>query len=197
LEVKLKKLFLVMLLVSVCAAGFSSITQFGMGADVGGKHKVKVSINGSSSGSSTYDVAIGFSPYAEIMGQSGNLLYGIGAEYQVPRNVTFNDGSESTMNFIPVYGVARIKLSSGSGYNPELIAQGGLNLFAASEEYKGDADLKGGMYWGLGAGLVVDKLVLQLIYKVNTGTIEQDYLGDTIKADVTNSQFNLSGGIRF
>ncbi len=170
---------------------FSNVVQIGAGLDSAGNHQVKTSYLGHSS-THDYDVSMGVSPYIEIMAQDDHLFYGIGVEYQAPRKVDFTT-SDGKMGFVPVYGLMRVQIPLETFIIPEFIGQLGYNFLLADDDYKGNADVSGGIYWGFGAGLVIDKFVGQLMYKTNYGSMEQS----GYKWTITNTQINLSAGIRF
>jgi hypothetical protein len=190
----MKRAIIILILLSVSIFCFG-ILQGGIGTDFSGKHKAESSFGGSSS-KDTWDVGTGISVYGEYMMQNGGFLYGAGAEYQVPREVKFDSG-DGKVGFIPIYAVGRFQVPVQMNLTPEVLAQVGYNIFTADKDYKGSGDLTGGLYWGIGAGVMVQNFVLQLMYKVNTGKWEQDLGGSTATIDLTHSQINFSAGIRF
>lgn len=191
----MKTSFLLIFYLAITALCFGGVTQVGIGFDLSGNHKVHLTYLGDSA-SDEYDVEMGLSPSIEVMAQRGNVLYGAGVEYQLPRNVDFGE-DKAKMGFIPVYGVLRIQIPSKGNVTPELVGQLGYNIFNGDKAYKGSADLSGGIYWGIGAGLSVQKLIVQLMFKTNNGGLKQDWGGADIKGDITNTQMNLTVGVRF
>jgi hypothetical protein len=171
------------------------IVQLGIGLDFAGDHKMDSEWNGNTSEDS-WDTAMGIDASLEFLTKSNNILYGVGAEYQVQREVDFPNG-EGKMGFIPIYGVLRFQVPVQVNFTPELIANAGYNLFTGDDDYKGDAKLTGGLYWGIGAGVNVQNFIIQLMYKTNYGKIEQEILGSTFEGDITNTQINLTVGMRF
>jgi len=207
----MKATFLILVLL-VTASFCFGIIQFNLGADFAGNHhtKIKYMIDDPAYDDYTdeddYEVAMGISPAIEYMLRHEGFLYGLGAEYQVQRDGTFKDEDgnpdKNKFGFIPIYGVVRYQFDSAVGINPELIGQAGYNFFTADDDYKFDGTLKGGLYWGIGAGLAIRKnYILQVIYKTNYGLHEgRAYDNDAGYFDyenrVTNSQINISFGYR-
>ena len=175
------------LLVAFSAVCYGTVVQIGMGLDVAGNHHLTGNTNSHNS-----DVDTGLSPCIEIMAQDTSILYGFGAEYQIQRKVEFRN-NPGKIGFIPLYGVARYQIPINSGVKPELIGQVGYNFITADNEYKAGATLNGGIYWGLGGGLVIDRFVGQLLFKTNYGTWK--YRNDT--GSIINTEINLSAGVRF
>ncbi len=166
----MKTFMLITLFLVITSLCFSAVVQIGTGFDILGNHKVKASYQNYSN-TFNYDVSIGMSPYLEILAESHSLLYGGGIEYQVHRSVDFSS-STGKMGFTPLYGVIRFKMQM-QNLKPELIGQLGYNFFTADDDYQGSADLSGGLYYGFGLGLPFDKLIIQIMYKANSGQIKQ------------------------
>lgn len=193
------KAILLTVLFTLLAAACLGVFQFGVGLDIAGKHGYEWK---GSTGQidKDYDVNIGISPAMEYMIQKNALLFGLGAEYQVQRTVKFSpDGIDSKMGFIPLYAVVRYQFSSPLQFFPEVLAQGGYNFLIADDDYlEYDAEVKGGLYWGIGAGIVIqEKYIVQLIFKTNYAKYELEMNNEDYKADITNSQLNLSLNYRF
>jgi hypothetical protein len=191
----MKIVFMLICFATVAVLCFGGVTQFGIGFDLSGNHKVHLTYIGDSA-SDEYDVDTGISPSIEVMARRDNVLYGAGIEYQLPRSVDFGE-DKGKMGFLPVYGVLRIQIPSESGVTPEFVGQLGYNIFTADDDYKGDADLSDGLYWGFGAGLSIQNVILQLMYKTNEGGLSLDWDGSKIEGEITNTQINFTGGVRF
>lgn len=189
------KIILLITLLTLVSTLCLAVVQIGVGLDFAGDHKMESKWNGNTSEDS-WDTSMGIDVSIEYLLQNNNLMYGIGAEYQLQREVDFPSG-EGKMGFIPVYGVLRYQVPVQANITPELIANVGYNIFTADDDYKGGADLSGGLYWGIGAGVGIKNLIFQLMYKTNYGSIEQEVFGSTFKGDITNSQINLTAGMRF
>ena len=150
----------------------------------------EISGNGTSV-SADVDTSASFS--AELFGSPHkNIDIGGGMIFQLPRKAKLY-GAEGKFNFIPFYGLVRLK-SSSSHVAPYGIVQIGYNLFLADTNYKGDADLRGGLYYGVGGGVIIKKMFsIELLYSENNG--EAEYAGYTL--DVKNTQFTLNFGFNF
>jgi hypothetical protein len=185
----MKSTILVILFTAMAAFCFG-IFQVDLGFDVAGNHTIDVE----DFGSQDYDVGMGISPSVEYMMQYQSILYGLGLEYQLQRKIEFDGEELGKFGFIPIYLVGRYQFTLPGTITPEAVAQLGYNIFTANDDYKGDGDLSGGLYYGIGAGVTIQKKYLvQLMYKANAGGWE--YSG--LNADMTNSQINLGLGYRF
>ena len=121
------------------------------------------------------------------------LQIGGGVEYQFPR-ANENNGE---FNFIPIYGSVRVVVPIPA-VKPYAVGRIGYNFFLGDAAFKddgsgGQADLKGGLTYGIGAGAILFKYVLiEGIYNVNRGTLSYESLGDVA---FTYSRFQLSAGV--
>lgn len=192
------KAVLLIMLFSLVTAFCFGIIQFNIAADVAGNYQENISWSGILEGSSenSFDVGMGVSPGFEYILKSGSFYYGVGAEYQVQRDVKF-DSFKRKVGFIPLFGTFRYQYATDLKINPELIVQGGYNFFTADDNYKGDGTLTGGLFWGLGAGFAIHKnYIIQAMYKTNYGNLKQDIFETTYDTDVTNTQINILFGYR-
>lgn len=159
-----------------------------VGYDIGGKHDVSlVGISGSE------DVENSVSVGGEIYIPQKNYEWGLGVEYQIPREQKNIEGSFS---FIPIYSVGRFflqKQNSEENRGFILFTRVGYNLFNGEKEYKGSASLDGGIYYAGGIGFVANnKLSFNVIYEVLNGTF--DILN--YKGDIDYSKFSICLGYR-
>lgn len=169
-------------------------------AFAGAAIKLGVDLNGeqelTDSGESIkVDVDTGLSLAAELFtSMNPNVDFGGGVMIQMPREATFPSGYEGKFNFLPIYGLIRLKGDSGLT-DPYVIMQIGYNFFYGDSDYESDGvDLDGGLYYGLGAGLLFNRqLSLEFLYSVNNGEFETSGW----KYDVENTQFTLSIGFNF
>lgn len=179
--------FIVVLFFAVNNAFAGGALKFGL--DFGGTHEW------SSDGRSAEmdSVQTGFSLALELFGGvHRNVDLGGGLIYQIPRDAEYG-GRGASFNFVPFYALIRIK-SDGDKIAPYGIGQFGYNLFMADSDYTGPADTNGGIYYGLGAGILIKKrFSVEALYSVNNGELE--YRGDRI--DIKNTQFTLNFGINF
>ena len=116
------------------------------------------------------------------------LQIGGGIEYQFPR--AYEDNGE--FNFIPIYGSVRVVVPIPA-VKPYAIGRIGYNFFRGDAAFRddgsgGQADLKGGLTYGIGGGVILFKYVLiEGMYNVNKGTLSD--------AAFTYSRFQLSAGV--
>lgn len=159
-----------------------------LGIDFNGDHEFS-GYGSTLSGEVDTGVALSMELFASI---NPNIDLGGGVIVQLPRTVELY-GTSGKFSFIPFYGMIRVK-SDSNGMAPYGIGQIGYNLFNGDSDYKGDADLNGGLYYGLGAGILFNKrFLLELLYSVNQGEVE--YQG--LSMDINNTQFTLNFGYNF
>ncbi len=163
---------------------------FKVGIDLAGDHEISgLGMSGSE------DVDTGISLAGELFAKIGNNFdIGGGVLYQIPRS---QEEFEGDFYFIPIYGAMRVK-SSNEKIAPYLIGQLGYNFFDGDSDYKGygmfEADLEGGLYWGIGGGLIIMKhFLIEALYSVNNGTAE--VLGYDF--DIEYSKVSINLGINF
>jgi hypothetical protein len=157
-----------------------------LGIDMAGDHDVSAPGD-----SKSYDVDTGFSLSGEVFGKIGNNFdVGAGITIQIPRSV---EDFEGDFMFIPVYGMIRARIET-ENVAPYFIGQLGYNFFLADDDYKGAADLTGGLYYGLGLGIIIKKhFLIEALYSVNNGTYELS----SNELDIENSQVTLNFGYNF
>ncbi len=158
---------------------------------------------------------------------------GFGISYYLDRNMTkvtelkgFEEEEEDSLygisalvgladwNFIPIYGAAKYNFAAENKYKPYLFGHLGYNLFdidllnalEGTGYADNDIDEKGGLYYGLGAGVnISENTALELMYSVNNGKIEGEYTeginGDStiedFDFDVEYSKFTLAVAYKF
>lgn len=164
--------------------------------DIRGLVKAGIDFNGeqemSSSGSSaSIDVESGLSIAGEAFTElNESLEIGGGAIYQLGRKL---DGYSDEFSFMPLYGMIRFK----GNIDPVVAfgtAQLGYNLFFGNSDYKSGGDLEGGMYFGIGGGVIFqNNILVELLYSKNNGEVSFD--GQSV--DIENSQFTINLGYRF
>ncbi len=157
-----------------------------LGLEINGNHETEFAGVGVDE-----DVNTGISLAIELVKNINETLgMGGGLALQLPRELEDYDGD---FNFIPIYGLMKIRLNQETTV-PYLIGQFGYNIFQADSNYKGDGDLKGGLYYGLGGGVIFSKSVqLELLYSANKGSIDFD----AIEFDITYTKIGLSLGYNF
>jgi hypothetical protein len=138
------------------------------------------------------DVASGFSVAGEyLLKNNRDLLFGGGIEYQSVREI---NGDNNGFNFIPVYFLVRTNtFPSKKGGRPFLTGKIGYNLYRETNPDPG-YDLRGGLYYGFGAGLMFQKnLQLELTYAKNNSELDSTILA--VKHSYAEIGFSL--GYRF
>ena len=157
-----------------------------LGVDLAGDHDVSAPGD-----SESYDVDTGVSLSGELFGKIGNNFdIGVGITYQFPRSI---EDFEGDFNFIPIYFMIRARIET-ENIAPYFIGQLGYNFYEGEDEYKGTLDLEGGLYYGLGVGVIIKKpFIIEAIFSVNNGTAE----GSNIEYDVEYSKVTLNFGYNF
>lgn len=170
------------------AAGIGGAVK--LGVDFSGDHEVSgLGLSG------TEDVDTGFSVSGELFAKIGNMLdIGGGTTFQIPRSQKDYPGD---FYFIPFYGAVRVRFENET-ITPYFIGQVGYNLFGGDSDYTGtgiyEGDLEGGLYWGLGGGVLIKKhFLIEALYSVNYGTVE--VLGNEF--DVEYSKVTINAGYNF
>lgn len=170
------------------ADGIGGTVKFGL--DFSGDHEISgYGLSGSE------DVETGFSLTGELFGKVGDIFdFGGGVTLQIPRS---QEDFEGDFYFIPLYGMIRARIETET-VTPYFIGQLGYNFFEGDSDYKGygiyEADLEGGLYYGLGAGIIFQKhFLIEALYSVNNGTGE--IFG--YEFDIEYSKITLNIGYNF
>jgi len=154
----------------------------------------------------TWDMTNAFSPSVEILKQQQNVLIGLGLEVQLARENKPYDyylNGTGKFGFVPVYADLRYQTPLTKQLNSELIFNGGYNFVYGDKKFSVDEEwhLSGGLYFGMGLGLVFNNIVLQLMYKENRATKSSGEIEgfdfDHLKYYITNRQTNVTLGYRF
>jgi len=155
--------------------------------DMTGDHKRSVG-----AWSVTEDIETGVCAALELATQdTRDAEVGVGVEYQVPRELSDDPGEE--FNFIPLYFYGKAYGRSG-GSTAFLLGRFGYNLYEGNDDYKGSADLEGGLYYAIGVGLMTTGTAeIELTYVVNTGI--RDY--GTTDVDVEYSRVSIGVSVAF
>ena len=125
------------------------------------------------------EIAYAAAPFVEVGG---------GIEYMLECGQV--DYPDEKINYIPVYGLVRGKYPLGF-FTPFAVGKVGYNLLLANDNFSGGADLIGGLYWSVGAGvLIMGFIFIEVAYANNYGLID---VGSGV--DVVYSHFDFSGGI--
>ncbi|MDD5260173.1 MAG: hypothetical protein PHD29_09435 [bacterium] len=165
-----------------------------IGVDLAGSHEVTWNgLNGDEV------VETGISLSGEYMQAiNSNIRLGGGITFQIPRS---QEDYAGDFNFIPLYGLLKIYTNSQEQDEENIQVQKtnyyvlghlGYNLFRGDDDYKGDEYLTGGIYYGIGGGIVFNKNnQLELLYSINNGSI------DDLNVDVEYSKITISYGYVF
>ena len=121
---------------------------------------------GPSSGDLRASSGYGFAPGVEAFWLFGQMVEaGVGFQWQIPRQVyRSNGGSGEFFNFVPLYGVVRIKLDTLKSFKLFLTAKVGYTFFIDSPGFQNILSIDsggplvssgGGLYaaWGFGGNL--------------------------------------------
>ena len=120
---------------------------------------------------------------------------GGGLTYQLERGDS--DDGDAKWNFVPIYGLIHLNFPAAL---VDFFAAGhiGYNILTGNDDMKDMFDLGGGLYYAIGGGVKLPLgLQFELLYTVNNGTLEGDYLGQKVESDFKVSQFSLSVGLNF
>ena len=92
-----------------------------------------------------------------------------------------------------MYAAIRAKFET-ENVAPYFIGQLGYNFFDGDDDYAGPIELDGGLYWGLGGGVIINKhFLIEVLYSVNNGTGK--LYG--IEGDVEYSKVTIKLGYNF
>ena len=178
--------------------------QFGIGLDLNGRQSFS-----NAAFSHDSDVKTGASLYAEVLSAEnigpGDLLFGLGLEYQIPRELKDLSWDSHTRKFssLPIYLTGKYALMPIL-LSPEAIIQAGYNLPISNNNYEHSSEIvnnvkvSGGFYWGLGLGVGFKPFVLQAMYKSSESTFswKRDVDLPNLKTTSTNSQLSIQLGVR-
>jgi hypothetical protein len=146
--------------------------------------------------SASTDVDTGISLTGELFTDiDDHFDLGGGISFQLPRSLKGNSSDE--FNFVPIYGMVRVK-SGSPKIAPYGILQLGYNLFLANSSYKGtasgEADLEGGLYYGIGGGVLLKKhFIIELLYSKDYGKFKVA----GVSSDIEYSKITLNLGYNF
>lgn len=174
---------------------------FKLGADLDGKHETSnsnifIAGSGNTSVNGTQDVGSGMSFDTEYVAYiSQNLGFGGGLTIQTDRGLS---GVPGNFSFMPLYAIAKLRTKpSDNNYYNYLIGQFGYNFFSGDMDYAGKGStLGGGLYFGLGAGISVNRIQIELLYTEDRGSIsDSGYIYDDSTGNY--NYFTKSGNIKY
>lgn len=174
---------------------------FNLGVDFDGKHETtngRLSVAGSADSSinGTQNVNSGLTFGGEYVSYvSNNVGLGGGMTIQSDRGLQDVTGNFS---FVPLYGLVKVRTEPGRmNFYKYLVGQLGYNFFDGDIAYRGrNGTLDGGLYFGIGAGVVINRTQIELLYTEDRGRAKDSgYLYDS-----TANQYNYfseSGDVRY
>ncbi len=200
----MKRRVIVTLLLLISAGLLMSDMNFGVGLDFPGPHEWSPS-EGSTSTSTTFNSKMGieiFSEYFAPLFKASliNFEIGFGAAYLFPREIEIEVdmigdpvAGNPTVSYIPLYLLGQISINAKNSMSIYGKARFGYDAFLASKDYAGGADLAGGLFLGLGGGVILTHNVfVELSYQKLHGSFEMDYYFDRGEYTMDVTQTNLS-----
>jgi len=175
---------------------------FKLGVDFNGKHETSnsnlfIQGSGNSSLDGTSDTSSGMSFGGEYVTYvTKRVGLGGGITFQSARGLSDVSGNFS---FTPLYGLIKLRTDTGRNNSYEyLIGQLGYNFFSGDQDYRGMGGvLDGGLYFGVGAGVAINRVQIELLYTEDRGTArDSGYLFDTA-TNQNDIYFNESGNIKY
>ncbi len=128
---------------------------------------------------------------------------GAGVEYQGPREMELY-GVSRKIGFIPLYGVARVTMDFVPQLAAFLHARAGYSFFTGNNDFAGvgiyRAELRGGVTWGMGLGLIAwKKILLEVSFSKHFAelTVPPAVSGYRVSYDVEFSTFITCLGFCF
>jgi hypothetical protein len=99
-----------------------------------------------------------------------NLGFGGGLAIQGSRNLA---GATGNFSFIPLYALVKLRTEPDRRNRYKFITgQLGYNFFGGDLDYRGDnGDLNGGLYFGVSAGIALNRIQFELLYSENRGRV--------------------------
>lgn len=119
-------------------------------------------------------------------------IVGIGAGVSGcnPRDAKFDKGE---FWMLPMYLSVKVRSKPTEPYKyGYVVGQVGYNLFNPDDTLKKSVDMEGGLYYGVGFGIVISHIVFELLYSFNNGKAGK---GD--KVDFKYSKYTASVGYAF
>ena len=119
---------------------------------------------------------------------------GCGADIQTPREFNHLPGK---FYFLPMYLSLKLRSEPTQPYKyGYLLAKFGYNLFYSDSKFSDIVyDTEGGMYYGVGAGIVYNNVLIELFYSISNGNGK--YKFDNSKLDADYSKYCVSIGYVF
>ncbi len=197
LEESMKRVFIFIAIILV-AAGLSCEVprvQFNLGLDFPGDHELE---HGSEK--ADFDSEFGLSPSLELLVPVNKQFhFGPGVEYQIERGVELegNGDYSPAFGFIPVYLTGKIGFIPEGPVIPELNIHLGYAFMHANDDYKGNWDLTGDIYFAIGGGILINqRLCIDMLYRYQQGSMERSFYSGHHSILVTQRQLTLQFSAR-
>lgn len=175
-----------MLVVILClCSGVSlygvSVHSLGLKLDLRGNHEFS-----GTGGSEEYDVekGSGLSFVFESLSDQHEWAFGFGFEFFKPHEIDV-DNSDPAFSFLPLYFIISTAPDGAAVFSGHF----GYSIsFTGNGDYKGDAELSGGIYTGVGIGHYFEHARIELRYSLYQGEAEYEGLGEI---NVTQREFSF------
>ncbi|MCD4828226.1 MAG: hypothetical protein K8R90_02185 [Candidatus Cloacimonetes bacterium] len=127
-----------------------------------------------------------------------DLHLGCGVEYQLLRATDADWGGDPAFGFIPIFFSGKIGLPINCDVMPEMLLHIGYGFLTGNDDYIDEGDLTGGLYWGIGAGVVHKSgFTADLMFRRSKGAWEMDFSGYPFENDIIQHNLTLRLGYRF
>jgi len=121
---------------------------------------------------------------------------GIGSSVLFDRELDVREGRDQNFSFVPIYGFLQLGPKASDKPTIYIKPKLGYDVFMANENYRDDHKLEGGLYTGLGVGLVLSKGVfIEISYNAYTGGVKIPNKS-TLEVEYTNISALLGIRIR-
>jgi hypothetical protein len=172
-----------------------------VGLDLGGKlasNNATVTVNGfGTQGVADSNVSVvnsyEFSGEYTCFGDSDFGLGG-GASFLLPRKATDYSGN---FQFIPFYGIVSLRSKIDRDTYRYITGQLGYSILSGDNNFAGSGTLTGGLHYAVGAGMVFNDVVLELLYAVENGHYNYSDAISSLDANIVYSRYTLNVGFRF
>ncbi len=121
-----------------------------------------------------------------------NIGLGLGIAYQMERKY---EDFDAAFNFAPLYGIVKVRAGLKVA-DPYLIGQAGYSMFFANDDITDNNDLTGGLYYGLGCGIIINNMFqIEILQSVFTGIAKSK--SSSVEYTIDYSTTTASIGIIF
>ena len=131
------------------------------------------------------------------------LIGGVGVQYLFNHKVDMTEAhveGDPEFSFLPIYLLGGYKYPLSETTSVRGLVNFGYDIFIANEDYKMGNDLKGGLYWGLGAGFeFIERFIIDFQFNNYHGseeTIQNGGESSVMTVDISQSCLILRLGIK-